>query len=512
MGSSIKSDNSDSINSAIFRSGTFVLAGKMIRHMLMYGTQLFLINLLAPQDFGMVRYVTILVSFAILLNEMGLTTALVQKEKLYPEEIGVSFLLSLFWGLILYAAVYIIAPYAETFLNAEKLTFYLRAGAIVIIFSAATSVHNAILQRTMRYGMLAKIEAVAAIISSSATITLAALGYGAWALVAGSLSYQCTSAVIIMFTVKIPKPELIPFSRFKPLFYFGLGIIVLRLCDYARYSIPFLITGKFLNEANLGLFSFAYDLAMLPRTIVHAIYGNVVLVSFSRFQNDPGSVNKSFASITIFTSLFAVPLLLMMSVMSEEVMQIICFLKKDSEWINAAIPLRWMALTGVMYTLTIFPESLWISKGKVGSTVMWNFFMFVTMVMATYVGLQWGLEGICIAILIRSIVVFALFLFINYRITAISPLEYTRLFLPAFACSCFMIPVILITVSGISWPSHWPRAVVLISGSLTGFASYMLCLRFGFKSSFLQSLNLLSSLKIPKSASTVDWVKRVLQL
>lgn len=505
-------DQSESLNSTISRSGAFVLAGKLIRHSLMYGTQIFLINLLAPQDFGLVRYVTILVSFATLLNEMGLTTALIQKKALYPEEISGSFMLSLFWGFLLYVIIFFIAPFIENFLDARKLAFFLRTGAIVIIFASASSVHNALLQRTMRFGVLAKIESVSAAISSITTVLLAAAGYGAWALVAGSLAYQGMSCVIKIAIVPVPKFHLVAFEKFRSVLRFGIGVVTLRLFDYARYSIPFILTGKFLDEKNLGLFSFAYDLSTLPRMIIYAVFGNVVIASFSRFQHKPEIVKNSFATLTLFSSLFIVPLLLLASIMSQEVMEVICFLKKDSEWINAAIPLRWLTLTGVIYTLTVFPESLWISRGKVRSTIMWNSFMFGTIVIATYIGLQWGLQGICIATLIRAIAVFPLFLFVNYRITAISPLEYITFFYPAFVCGTLMIPVVMITVSGIPWPSHWSRAVVLFSGGMAGFASYILCLRLGFKSSILQSLNLLSGLKISKSSSMVDLLKKMLLL
>lgn len=505
-------DNSGEINSAIFRSGTFVLVGKVIRHFLNYGTQLFLINLLAPQDFGLVRYVTIFVSFAILLNEMGLATALVQKEKLDPDEIGLSFLSSMFWGMLLYSIVYAAAPFVERYLNASGLTFYLRAGAIVIVFSAATSVHNAIIQRTMRYGLLAKIEVAATLVSSSITIVIASLGHGAWALVAGSLAYQCTSAIIVMFTVKIPRPKIISFSKFKPLFYFGLGVILLRLCDYARYCLPFLITGKYLNEANLGLFSFAYDLGMLPRTIINAVCSNVALVSFSKFQNDSASVNKSFVSLTTFTALFSIPLLLMMSIMSDELMQIICFLKKDSEWINAAMPLKWMALTGLVNMFSIFPGLLWLSKGKVGASAWWNFFMFATTVLASYIGVQWGLKGICVATFLRSLFVFPILLYVNYKLTGILMTTYIKCFVPALTCGLFMIPPVIMIVSGFSSPETLHKLIIVSAASLTGTAVFLFFLRLCFKSCLLESLELLNGLSFFNVPALSDLLKRILLL
>jgi len=73
-------DQEKSLGSLALRSSFFVLIAKLFRYGFVFLSQIILMNLLNPADFGLMRYVTIVLGIVNLINEAGLGVALVQKK------------------------------------------------------------------------------------------------------------------------------------------------------------------------------------------------------------------------------------------------------------------------------------------------------------------------------------------------------------------------------------------------------------------------------------------------
>ncbi|HEX2959847.1 MAG TPA: oligosaccharide flippase family protein [Chitinispirillaceae bacterium] len=230
---------SQSFRSQVSISGAYVFLGKCVRYSLQYGTQLFLINLLLPSEFGLMRYVTILVGMASLINEMGLTTAIVQKQQLAAEEIAGCFTASMIWGLLLYIAVFLTAPVTALFFNNSQLVNYLRIGSLLIPVSSLCSVPRALLQKQMRFGTLASVEASAAVVSSVLMISLAFKGYGTWSLISGALVQEVLSMTLLFFWTRVPGVNFRALLNSGNILGTGIGLVLLRIVDYLRFSMPF---------------------------------------------------------------------------------------------------------------------------------------------------------------------------------------------------------------------------------------------------------------------------------
>ncbi len=474
-----------SIRSQVSRSGLYVFLGKAVRYSLQYGTQILLINLLVPSDFGIMRYVTLLIGMASLINEMGLTTAIVQKQDIRKEEIAGCFTASIIWGILLYIIIFGAAPLAAKFFNIPELTEFLVIGSIIVPISSTSSVPKALLQKQMRFGTLASIESSSALVSSTVMIFLAFKGYGTWSLISGALIQEVITLVLLVSTSRIPGIQLSALFHSGRILTVGFGLVFLRIVDYLRFSAPFFIIGKLLDEKLLGLFSFSYDISILPQVVISAVLGNITVSVFSRLQNDKSRTENGFSQMTYITSALVIPLLISMSLLSEEIIHTICFFKKNSIWLESADLMRWLSLMGVFYAISVFPGTIWISNKRILPSIFWSVGMLLTTIVAIFSAVKWGVEGIAVAMFIRAAVVFPLFLQVNYRITGIRKMVYIKSIYPAFAGSFFMVIPIFIVQNFTPGTSLFRNTSVLLVSALIGGTVYVIFFRF-FSGSLLK--------------------------
>jgi O-antigen/teichoic acid export membrane protein len=467
------------------RSGGAMFAAKGIRFFFIMLVNLILINLLVPADFGMVRYVLLVVGVANLLNEMGLTTAIVQRERLGRESLWSLAVICTGWGWLLYGGLFFLAVPLARFFGEPDLVPLLRVGALMIPIAGISAVHRAWMRRTMQFGRLALVEMSAAVLSAVVSVTMAVSGFGVWSIVAGYLVFEgCISGVLLVIC-RVQVTLLQSWKVLRPLLLFGMAIIIARIVDYILVNAPFILIGKVIGKEGLGLFSVAHDLAIFPQMTINAVLSQVMLSTFSRIRSDGEKTATAFGRLQLLGIAGALPLLLVMAVMPVELVRVISFLRSGDLWLEAAPLLRWLALMGIMYVATTFSNAVWLSQGKIRESIGVSVTMCFTIIVAIVIGVRWGVEGICIALLVRSVVVFPLYVFITYRLTGIDQKVYYTAVFPPIVAGVAMGGVLALLHRFV--PGHdLPRNVgVLVAGGIGGSAVYAGVFYLFFRRSFL---------------------------
>ncbi|MBN1761450.1 MAG: lipopolysaccharide biosynthesis protein [Chitinispirillaceae bacterium] len=468
------------------RSGGAMFAAKGIRFFFIMLVNLILINLLVPADFGMVRYVLLVVGIANLLNEMGLTTAIVQRERLERESLWSLAVICTAWGWFLYGVLFFLAAPLARFFGEPHLVALLRVGALMIPIAGISAVHRAWMRRTMQFGRLALIEMSAAVLSAVVSVTMAISGFGVWSIVAGYLVFEgCISGVLLVIC-RVPVASLQSWMVLRPLLLFGMAIIVARMVDYALGNAPFILIGKVIGKEGLGLFSVAHDLAIFPQMTLNAVLSQVMLSAFSRIRSDEEKTATAFGRLQLFGIAGVLPVLLVMAFMPVELVRVISFLRSGDVWLEVAPLLRWLALMGVMYVATTFSNAVWLSQGKVRESIGVSVAMCVTIIIAIAIGVHWGVEGICIALLVRSVVVFPLYVYINFRLTMIPQRVYYDAVISPLVAGMVMAAVLIAFHHFVPGTGLLRNAGVLVAGGITGSAAYVLVFFLFFRTGFQQ--------------------------
>lgn len=419
---------------AAVRSSLLILVAKTVRYAFVFLAQLILMNFLNPADFGLMRFVTIVLGTANLLSEAGLGVAIVQKKHLLPEEIASSFLLVIIVSLGLYGAIFISAPAIALFFKNGMLVDLIRVGGLSAPIGGISIVQRGLMQRRFQYGRLSCIEAISAVSGSIAGILLGYFGFGVWALIWSVLLYNSLSTVLSILTGGWTKGNLFDFKSSLALWLFGLGMVVQRIIDYGSSNLDYIVIGKLFGEMALGIYGVAFVVITLPQLALGVVLANVALSAFSRFQEDNERLSGAFVRLSRVTTALSVPYFVLVFALAPEIMNVITFIHPSDKWVPAAPLLKILAPLGLIYCLNSYPGIVWIAKGMTKFRINWALFSFFTLALAVAIGSFYGVSGICKALLVRALVLFPISLLFNQRTFGLSPLSYCTAIAPSLCC------------------------------------------------------------------------------
>src|SRR5262249_20398667 len=145
-----------------------------------------------------------------------------------------------------------------------------------------------------RFSTTAAIDIASIAAGAAVGITMAALGFGYWSLVAQAV----TVPIVGMTAVWIVMPWLPGMpkrgSGVRSMVRFGGTVTLNSLVVYLAYNAEKVLLGRFWGAAALGIYGRAYQLANLPVQQLMASVGTVAFPMLSRMQSDTELLARSF--------------------------------------------------------------------------------------------------------------------------------------------------------------------------------------------------------------------------
>jgi hypothetical protein len=214
--------------------------------------------------------VAILVGFLGMFQYLGLSTATIQWSDLNHEQVS-----ALFWtNIALSAAIMLVtiaaAPFAAWFYKEPRLIGITIGYAVSILITGLYIQHEAILIRQMRFAITAVIEVSAMAIGLSVAIVSAIYGARFWALVINQL-VLATVSVIGMWAACRWRPGLPRRGAdVRSMLTFGGNVTGFNVMQYFARNADNALIGKFWGANELGLYSRAYQMLLMPMQQINA--------------------------------------------------------------------------------------------------------------------------------------------------------------------------------------------------------------------------------------------------
>ena len=162
--------------------------------------QILLARVIAPENFGIVATVAILLQILSVLVEGGLGTALVQRQQITRTDISTAFYMNLCISLTVMIGLILGAPSIAAYFREPALEEILPVLALVLCISAAGQAQLQMLIKRLDFQKLTWISFPSTIASSIIAIALALYGFEIWSLVMLRLSYQICSTSLLWLT------------------------------------------------------------------------------------------------------------------------------------------------------------------------------------------------------------------------------------------------------------------------------------------------------------------------
>lgn len=269
-----------------------------------------LARILAPSDFGTVSLVMVFTTIMQVFVDSGLGTALIQKKDADDLDFSSVFYFNFAVCLILYAGMFVAAPYIANFYNDSSLTAIIRVISLTIVVSGVKGIQQSYVSRNMLFKRFFFSTLGGTILSAFLGIGMAYAGCGVWSIVAQQLSNTAIDTLILWITVKWRPKRMFSWERLKGLLSYGWKLLVSSLLDTVYNNLRNLIIGKIYTSSDLAYYNQGDKFPKVIVTNINASIDSVLLPSMSGEQDHSERV-KSMTRRAIKTSTYIMAPLMM---------------------------------------------------------------------------------------------------------------------------------------------------------------------------------------------------------
>ncbi|MFC2157899.1 MOP flippase family protein [Acidobacteriota bacterium] len=359
-----------------------------------------LANLLDPADFGLLGMATFFTGLILVLNEMGLSHALIQKKGIRPDHYFSAFWLSLVVGIIFFLLMIPLSILIALFYETPSLRSVLLLLSTTFFLASFSRVHKTMLSRNMEFKKIAIIDSSAVLIGGIAGIISALNGFGVYSLIFQQLFLSITDVVLSWLFCGWRPRFRFSLPSLKEIWGFSFNLTAFNIVNYFARNLDYLLIGKFMGAQALGYYTMAYRLMTYPLQNISWTIMRVMFPAFSKIQEDLERVRFGYKKMIKAISLITFPMMMGFFIIAPKFI-ILVF---GPQW-KPAIPLvQIFCICGMIQSIGTTAGTLILSQGKAKLNFVLGTLFTITITFVILIGMNWGFIGVAIAYSIYSIV------------------------------------------------------------------------------------------------------------
>lgn len=357
-----------------------------------FGGSVVLARLIAPDQFGLVAVALIAPSIALALSFQGIASPLVQRPEIRQAHLEVATLLSLALGLAMSSALLVLAPPLAGPVFGDATAHFLQLVAPVFVLSSLRAVPFAVLQRSLDFGRLTRVEVVSRLAGSAAAVGLAVAGVEGEAIVIGALVTAAVSALLLLMSSPVTLPRWHT-AEVRELAGFGTSAAFASLTYHATRNADYAVLATKLSTTQVGFYWRAFQLGVEYQSKLTTVMLRVAFPVLSRAQSIE-QMRSLRLRITRVHSSVILPLLATFIVAAPTLVPWLY----GSRWAPAVLPAQILAVAGMAVALTSGIGSIMLATGNPRSLVVWNATTLAVLVGAVVWTAQYGLTAACLGV------------------------------------------------------------------------------------------------------------------
>ena len=376
-------------------------------------------RLLLPSDFGIMSLILVVLGFANMLADAGLSSAIIQRQDVTIDQLSSLYWLNILIGLFIYLGLVVAAPLIAFFYQEAELVGLVRLAALSIVIIAFGQQFYALLQKRLEFKKIAIVEVCSSTASTVITISCAAVGMGVYSLIFGQLGLalvRCAGLAIAVRGVFLPRlrfksSDILSFLRFGGL-QTGEKII-----NYLSANLDTMIIGRFFGPATLGLYSVSYQLVTVPLTKINPVVTRVAFPLFSQIQSDESALKQAYLKLLTSLALLTLPLLATLAAVAPILVPAVL----GEKWIGAAPFIQVLVIVGISKCLINPSGSLYLAKGRPDIGLYWNIIVALVNLLAFWIAAHYGIQAMTLTYCVLSVAYFFVGMGLLWPIANISP-------------------------------------------------------------------------------------------
>lgn len=402
-----------------------------------------LARLFTPEAFGTVAAIMVFSTFFQLMAEAGLGPAIINLDKLVPEDRNGLFGLTITTGVLLSLIFATLGPLFLMFYELPRVDEVVPYIAVSLLFFASSIVPSALLLREQSFYRFANAGVVSELVATAITIGLAKFIDPLHALASKGMTNAAMQFFIKWYftgntAFGRPLPG-IKFSAIKPLLGFSGYQFGFNFINYFSRNLDNILVGKYMGAGMLGLYDKAYQLMRYPLMLLTFAMTPAIQPVIRKHAGDPVKVESIHRDFVFKLSLIGSAAGLLMFFLAEWVVLFVL----GGKWLEVTPIIRILAIAIPVQVVLSTSGSFFQAMNRTDLLFLSGILSAVVMVAAIIVGIaQRDIEIMCWCLVAAFHVNFLQAYFYMYRNVFHVPLRWLMI---------RMLPAAVVIAGMVTW-------------------------------------------------------------
>ncbi|MEK6494837.1 oligosaccharide flippase family protein [Myroides odoratimimus] len=220
---------------------------------------LILTRLLSPSDFGVVAVATTLMTFMMIVSDLGTAKFIIQKED--SDDLTFNILASnCFWinaiiGLLIFMVIFISSNKLAVMFNEPKSIMVIKVMAFQVIFNSLSSLHNALKKKSLDFKFLFYTRLITIGCPLFLAVPIAFLGGGYWAIVIANLVGSFLNFLVLWLFSSFRPIWNIDFKTIKGILDASIWNTIEEVFIWLPIFLDTYLISNYISSSELGLFT-----------------------------------------------------------------------------------------------------------------------------------------------------------------------------------------------------------------------------------------------------------------
>jgi O-antigen/teichoic acid export membrane protein len=326
------------VRSRTTAGATILIASRLVTRCIDLGMLVILGRLLSPADFGLVAIAMSVIMIVEAVMELPVGIALVTFPTRTKLHYDTAFTLQLIRGMALASILLILAWPLSQIYNDHRLIWLICALSVAPASRGLGSPRIIEYAVNFDFGPNFIIEVVGKLVALALSVALAWSTGSYWSLAIGTIAAPITMLIVsYCYAPYLPALSLKEWRDFS-------GYIRWTTASQAITALVWqmdqLMLGRFVSRLELGRFSMAANLSVLPTQIFVVQVINPLLVAFSSVREDASRLKTAYHKSAIIIMAIGLPIMVGLSMNAEPIIRLVI----GEKWLAAVPILRWLSL------------------------------------------------------------------------------------------------------------------------------------------------------------------------
>lgn len=374
------------------------------RAVLQFAQIAILARLLTPADFGLIALVVAIIAFLQVFADAGISNAIIHYQDIAQEQLSSLYWLNVCVSAVLALTLVAISHRVAAWYQQPPLQYLLMLAAVTLVVGALGQQIRVVAQKNLRFADLAKVELIAALLGFLVAVSLAWMGAGVYSLISGSLMTAAVGCLLVWLRLSEgwrPQARL-RLAEIRQFLKFGAYMIGNNLANTFNSQIDILLGGRLLGVQSIGLYSVPKDLSLRIGNIINPIITQVGLPVMAKAHCDEALLRRVYLQTMRMTASVNFPIYIALGLFASEIVHLLL----GQKWHDAIPLLHIFAVWALLRSAYNPVGSLLMAKGRANLSFKWNLALLIFMPPAIWVGSQFGVSGMAIALTMLYILLY----------------------------------------------------------------------------------------------------------